>query len=78
MILITMNKFKMKTLHMSILIVFAISLSAQDGRDRNPKYDREKLQAARIAFLTNRLDLTQKMPKNFGLYSTNMRKRRTL
>ena len=55
----------MKTLHMSILIVFAISLSAQDGRDRNPKYDREKLQAARIAFLTNRLDLTPENAKEF-------------
>ena len=65
MILNIMNKYKTKILYTALLLVFAMGLSAQDGRGRGPKMDREKLQAARIAFLTNRLDLTPDNAKEF-------------
>lgn len=38
---------------------------AQNGNRRGPQMDREKLQAARIAFLTNRLELSPETAKVF-------------
>ena len=55
----------MKTLYIALLLGFSLSISAQDGRGRGPQMDREKLKAARIAFLTNRLDLTPDSAKEF-------------
>lgn len=55
----------MKTIYIALLLGFTLSLSAQEGRGRGNRMDREKLEAARIAFLTNRLDLTPDSAKDF-------------
>lgn len=56
----------MKVIYTSLLIILCTSLSiAQDGNRRGRQIDREKLQAARIAFLTNRLELSSETAKVF-------------
>ncbi len=56
----------MRVIHISLLLLFCSALTfAQDGNRRGPQMDREKLQAARIAFLTNRLELSSETAKVF-------------
>lgn len=56
----------MKVIYTSLLLLFCTALTfAQEGNRRGPQMDREKLQAARIAFLTNRLELTPETAKVF-------------
>ncbi|WP_139135246.1 hypothetical protein [Roseivirga sp. 4D4] len=56
----------MRVIHISLLLLFCSALTfAQDGNRRGPQMDREKLQAARIAFLTNRLELSPETAKVF-------------
>lgn len=58
----------MRVIYTGILLLVISAFSfAQDGggNRRGPQMDREKLQAARIAFLTNRLDLSTETAKVF-------------
>ncbi len=58
----------MKVIYTSLLLLFCTTLTfAQEdnGNRRGRQMDREKLQAARIAFLTNRLDLSSETAKVF-------------
>lgn len=56
----------MKVIYTSLLLLLCTALTfAQEGNRRGSQMDREKLQAARIAFLTNRLELTPETAKVF-------------
>lgn len=55
----------MKAIYITFLLGISLSMTAQDSRGRGRQMDREKLKAARIAFLTNRLDLTPEDAKEF-------------
>jgi Spy/CpxP family protein refolding chaperone len=50
----------------STLILFFMALSIIGyGQDRNQTYDKEKLDAARVAYITNRLDLKPAQAEKF-------------
>jgi Spy/CpxP family protein refolding chaperone len=50
----------------STLIIFFMTLSIIGfGQDRNQTYDKEKLDAARVAYITNRLDLKPAQAEKF-------------
>jgi hypothetical protein len=51
-----------KLIYVGLILIFGISVFAQNGRQQP---DREKIQAARIAFLTNRLELSVSQAKVF-------------
>lgn len=56
----------MKVIYTSLLVLLCTTITfAQEGNRRGPQMDNEKLQAARIAFLTNRLELTPTTAKAF-------------
>ncbi len=58
----------MKVIYTSLLLLFCTTLifaQEDSGSRRGRQMDREKLQAARIAFLTNRLDLSSETAKDF-------------
>jgi len=73
----------MRNILIILLMVFSTSLMAQQRRspDRQHErsYDKEKLESARIAFITNRLSLTPNQAEKFWpLYNQNMEKRSEL
>ena len=56
----------MKVIYTSLLVLLCTTLTfAQEGNRRGSQMNSEKLQAARIAFLTNRLELTPETAKVF-------------
>ncbi|MFT6871120.1 MAG: hypothetical protein ACJAVN_000117 [Roseivirga sp.] len=56
----------MKVIYTSLLVLLCTTLTfAQEGNRRGSQMNSEKLQAARIAFLTNRLELTPETAKLF-------------
>ena len=56
----------MKVIYTSLLVLLCTTLTfAQEGNRRGSLMNSEKLQAARIAFLTNRLELTPETAKVF-------------
>lgn len=62
----TLNTLNISVMRRTILIgmgaLFMLNLSAQNP---SRKFDREQIKAARIAFLTNRLDLDSKQAQSF-------------
>ena len=56
----------MKVIYTSLLVLLCTTLTfSQEGNRRGSQMNSEKLQAARIAFLTNRLELTPETSKVF-------------
>ena len=73
----------MKYIIVILLMVLSTGLMAQQRRTSDPQqnraYDKEKLESARIAFITNRLSLTPAQAEKFWpLYNQNMEKRSEL
>ena len=46
-----------------MLLLMSFPVLAQD--DKNPTYDKEKLESAKVAFITRRLDLTSEQAEKF-------------
>lgn len=55
----------MKVIYIGLIMLMGTSMTFAQGGNRGPQMDREKLQAARIAFLTNRLELDTETSKVF-------------
>ncbi len=56
----------MKTIYVGLIMLMFTTIGfAQDGNGSRRGYDREKMEAARIAFLTNRLELDSETAKVF-------------
>ncbi|MFY0592645.1 hypothetical protein [Roseivirga sp.] len=55
----------MRVIYLSIAILLLSLPTFAQGGNRGPQMDREKLQAARIAYLTNRLELDTETAKVF-------------
>lgn len=73
----------MRNIFIILFMVISTSLMAQQrrspDRQQDRSYDREKLESARIAFITNRLSLTPAQAEKFWpLYNQNMEKRSEL
>jgi len=73
----------MKNILLIILMVLSTGVMAQQRRTSDPQqersYDKEKLESARIAFITNRLSLTPAQAEKFWpLYNQNMERRSEL
>lgn len=47
------------------LVVFCMGVSYANAQKPNPQYDKEKLESARVAFITNRLDLKPEQAEKF-------------
>lgn len=72
----------MKKIIIIILMLCSTTLMAQrrgEDRQQEIRYDREKLEAARVAFITNRLNLTPSQAEKFWpLFNQNMEQRDSL
>lgn len=55
----------MKVIYIGLIMLMGTTMTFAQGGGRGPQMDREKLQAARIAFLTNRLELDSETAKVF-------------
>lgn len=55
----------MKVIYIGLIMLMGSTLTFAQGGNRGPQMDREKLQAARIAYLTNRLELNTETAKVF-------------
>lgn len=55
----------MKVIYIGLIMLMGSTMTFAQGGNRGPQMDREKLQAARIAFLTNRLELNTETSKVF-------------
>lgn len=55
----------MKVIYIGLIMLMGTTMTFAQSGGRGPQMDREKLQAARIAFLTNRLELDTETSKVF-------------